>query len=201
MTKPSERAQPFAKRALTPRDWLLFNAKIGALTFGMGAITPMYERALVRERKTLTSREFQEILTVCQVLPGPTLVSLAMYLGKRLFGPVVGPLGVLCLCCPGAIWALLFVRYLPLDRPDVRALFWGFALASLILLVDMVVRLWPALTETHVAGKAATPARRARRVAIAVGVAVAVLSHAPMTSVALAGATACLVAEFALGST
>ena len=183
---------------MTPRDWLLFNAKVGALTFGMGAITPMYERLLVRERTALTAREFQEILTVCQVLPGPTLVSMAMYLGRRLFGPAVGLLGVLCLCCPGAVWALLFVRFVPLDRPDVRALFWGFAIASLILLVDMIVRLLPALGATHAAGESATPARRARRVAIAIGVGVAVLLHASMMSVALVGATACLVAEFAL---
>ena len=183
---------------LTPRDWLLFNAKVGSLTFGMGAITPMYERVLVRERKALTSREFQEILTVCQVLPGPTLVSLAMYLGRRLFGPKVALFGVLCLCCPGAVWALLFVRFVPLDRPDVRAVFWGFAVVSLILLVDMIVRLLPALGATHAVEESATPGRRAGRVAIAIGVGVAVLLHAPMVSVALGGATACLVAEFAL---
>lgn len=45
------------------------------------------DRGRRHARKALTSREFQEILTVCQVLPGPTLVSLAMYLGRRLFGP------------------------------------------------------------------------------------------------------------------
>jgi chromate transport protein ChrA len=183
---------------LTPRAWLLFNAKIGALTFGMGAITPMYERALVREFKALTAREFQEILTVCQVFPGPTLVSLAMYLGRRLFGPAIGLLGVLCLCCPGALWALLFVRFVPLDRPDVRAVFWGFAIASLILLVDMIVRLLPALSATHAVDESATPGRRARRLAIAIGVGVAVLLHASMLSVAVVGATVCLVAEFAL---
>jgi chromate transporter len=183
---------------LSPRDWLLFNAKIGSLTFGMGAITPMYERVLVRERNVLTPREFQEMLTVCQVLPGPTLVSLSMYLGKRLYGPAVGVLGVLCLCCPGAVWALLFVRFVPLDRPDVRAVFWGFAVASLILLVDMIVRLLPALGASHVVGEAATPGRHGRRVAIAIGVGVAVLLHASMMSVALAGAAVCLVAEFAL---
>jgi chromate transport protein ChrA len=183
---------------LTPRDWLLFNAKVGSLTFGMGAITPMYERVLVHDHKALTSREFQEILTVCQVLPGPTLVSLAMYLGRRLFGPGVGVLGVLCLCCPGAVWALLFVRFVPLDRPDVRAVFWGFAIASLILLVDMVARLLPALGASHTVGESSTPGRRACRVAIAIGVGVAVLLHASMMSVALVGATVCLVAEFAL---
>jgi hypothetical protein len=121
-----------------------------------------------------------------------------MYLGKRLFGPTIGVLGVLCLCCPGAVWALLFVRFVPLDRPDVRAVFWGFAVASLILLVDMIVRLLPALAATHVVGETATPARHARRVALAIGVGVAVLLHASMMSVALLGATACLVAEFAL---
>jgi hypothetical protein len=31
---------------MSPRAWLLFNAKVGSLTFGMGAITPMYERAV-----------------------------------------------------------------------------------------------------------------------------------------------------------
>jgi len=134
------------------------------------------------------------------VLPGPTLVSLAMYLGRRLFGPAVGLLGVLCLCCPGAVWALLFVRFVPLDRPDVQAVFWGFAVVSLILLVDMIVRLLPALGATHAALESATPGRHARRLAIAIGVGVAVLMHAPMMSVALVGATVCLLAEFALSS-
>jgi chromate transport protein ChrA len=198
MMKPAERAELLESVPLTPRAWLLFNAKVGSLTFGMGAITPMYERMLVHERKALTSREFQEILTVCQVLPGPTLVSLAMYLGRRLFGPAVALLGVLCLCCPGAVWALLFVRFVPLDRPDVRAVFRGFAVVSLILLVDMVVRLLPALGATHAIGESATPGRSARRVAIAIGVGAAVLLHAPMMSVALVGAAACLVAEFAV---
>jgi chromate transporter len=184
---------------VTPRDWILFNLKIGSLTFGMVAIVPMYERELVGERKALTAREFQEVLTVCQVLPGPTLVSLAMYLGKRLFGPGVGVLGVLCLCGPGAVWSLLFLRFVPLDRPDVRALFWGFAVASLILLGDMLARLLPALHATHTPGERAPAGQHARRVAIAIGVAAAVLLHAPMVWVALGGAAVCLVAEFALG--
>jgi len=92
-------------KRLSAGGWLLFNLRVGGLTFGMGAMTPIFERALVQETRSLTAQEFQETLTLAQVLPGPSLVSLVMYLGQRQFGTLFGLFGVVCLCLPGALWA------------------------------------------------------------------------------------------------
>ena len=63
----------------------------------------LYEEAVVQRRGWLSAAEFEEVLTIAQLLPGPNLVNLAAYLGYRLVGPVLAVLGVLCLCLPGAL--------------------------------------------------------------------------------------------------
>jgi chromate transport protein ChrA len=143
-----------ARERLTVGGWLLFNLKLGGLTFGMGSITPIYERELVQDTKSMTGEEFQETLTLAQVLPGPSLVSLTMYLGQRLFGAPVALLGVACMCLPGALWAALVLYWVPFERPVVHELMQGFAVGALVLLGDFVRRLGPGIRATHVPGGA-----------------------------------------------
>jgi len=188
-------AQSRAKR-LSAGAWLLFNLRVGGLTFGMGSITPIFERALVQDTRSLTAEEFQETLTLAQVLPGPSLVSMTMYLGQRLFGTVFGLLGVVCLCLPGALWAALVVRWVPFERPLVKTFMHGFAVGALVLLADFVRRLWPGLRGTHLPGIVATPAKFMRRLAVALAVTVLIAAHLPMFTVVAGGVLACLVAEF-----
>jgi chromate transporter len=69
----------------------LFGAclKIGLL--GFGGVMPWARRVFVDERRWLTDREFAELIGMCQVLPGPNVVNLAVIIGARAQGPV-GPL-------------------------------------------------------------------------------------------------------------
>ena len=78
--------QPFvpSRRAL----FLAF-LQIGVSAFG-GAL-PWGRRVLVEDRKWLDEREFTEIVTVCQAIPGPNMVNLAVFVGTRYHG-VVGAL-------------------------------------------------------------------------------------------------------------
>ena len=46
---------------------------------------------LVEDRKWLAEREFTEIVTVCQAVPGPNMVNLAVFIGTRYHG-IVGAL-------------------------------------------------------------------------------------------------------------
>ena len=60
--------------------------KIGLL--GFGGVMPWARRVLVEERAWLSDREFAELLGMCQVLPGPNVVNLAVILGARWQGAV-----------------------------------------------------------------------------------------------------------------
>jgi chromate transporter len=188
-----DRASP---KRLSASGWLLFNLRVGGLTFGMGSITPIFERALVQDTQSLTAEEFQETLTLAQVLPGPSLVSLTMYLGQRLFGTSLGLLGVVCLCLPGALWASLVVRWVPFERPLVQTLMHGFAVGALVLLADFVRRLWPGLQGTHLPAIVATRQKLVRRLAVALAVTGLIAARVPMFTVVAGGALACLGAEF-----
>lgn len=63
--------------------------QIGVSAFG-GAL-PWGRRILVEDRKWLTSKEFTEIVTVCQAVPGPNMVNLSIFIGTRYHG-IVGAL-------------------------------------------------------------------------------------------------------------
>ena len=60
--------------------------KIGLL--GFGGVMPLARRVLVDERAWLTNQEFAELIGMCQVLPGPNVVNLAVIIGARNFGPL-----------------------------------------------------------------------------------------------------------------
>ena len=180
---------------LSARDWIWLHVKIGLFSFGHGAIMPMYERTLVQESKMMTPEEFHEALTVALVLPGPSLITLSMYLGRHLFGTAVGLLGVLGMCIPGALWALVVIALVPIHHAAVRALFQGFTIGALVLLVDMVRRLQRGLRSEGSAARA-RDLRYVARLAIAAGVCALALLHVPMTQIAVLGTLVCLSVEF-----
>ncbi|HEY3533657.1 MAG TPA: chromate transporter, partial [Casimicrobiaceae bacterium] len=60
--------------------------KMGLL--GFGGVLPWARRVLVDERRWLSDREFAELIGLCQVLPGPNVVNLAVIIGSRTHGPL-----------------------------------------------------------------------------------------------------------------
>jgi chromate transport protein ChrA len=157
---------------------------------------PLYQRRLVEETRALTADEFQEALTLSQLLPGPYLVSLTMYLGDRLFGAALGALGVLALCLPGAAWGLVAMLLIPVGRPEIQAVLAGFAVGSAVLIVDLVLHLRSGLSAGDVDGVRTGRGKHARRVLVAFAVAAMSCARLPLPTVTLAGAAAGLVAEF-----
>jgi chromate transporter len=67
-----------------PRDLFFEFARMG-LT-GFGGVLPFVRRAVVERNRWLGDREFVELLSVGQVLPGPNVVNLALMLGLRFAG-------------------------------------------------------------------------------------------------------------------
>ena len=65
---------------------------------GFGGVLPFARRMLVEEKQWMTAEEFNAQLGLCQFLPGPNVVNLAVLVGKRhgaLPGAIVAPLGLL----------------------------------------------------------------------------------------------------------
>ena len=77
---------------------------------GFGGVLPFARRMLVEERRWMSAEEFNAQLGLCQFLPGPNVVNLAVVVGKRcagLSGAIVAPLGLLA--GPIVIVLLLYV--------------------------------------------------------------------------------------------
>ena len=53
---------------------------------GFGGMLPWAHRMLVEERRWLTPREFTDVLSLCQFLPGPNVLNVAIVVGSRLQG-------------------------------------------------------------------------------------------------------------------
>jgi chromate transporter len=85
--------------------------KIGLL--GFGGVMPWAHRVLVEERRWLNDREFAELIGMCQVLPGPNVVNLAVILGARWQGAV------------GSLLALTGILFVPVIAVIVLATFYA----------------------------------------------------------------------------
>lgn len=119
---------------------------------GFGGVLPFARRMLVEQRRWMTAEEFTTQLGLCQFLPGPNVVNLAVLVGKRhggLAGAVVAPLGLLAgPILIVLILALLYDRYgeLPLAQSVLR----GVAAAGAGLLFAMAWRMGAALKDKRV---------------------------------------------------
>jgi chromate transporter len=55
---------------------------------GFGGVMPFARHMLVEERRWLDEREFVELLSLSQFLPGPNIVNLSIIIGNRFCGPL-----------------------------------------------------------------------------------------------------------------
>jgi chromate transporter len=99
---------------------------------GFGGVLPWARRAMVEERKWLTAAEFNEVLGLCQFLPGGNIINVSVAVGSRFQG------------ARGAIAALLGLMLAPVaiviglgavydqfaEQPVVRRAFAGLAAAA-----------------------------------------------------------------------
>ena len=61
--------------------------KIGMFTFGGGyAMLPLIERELITKRKWIEQKEFLDLLTLAQSVPGPIAVNTSVFVGYKVRG-------------------------------------------------------------------------------------------------------------------
>ena len=71
-------------RAITCRSLAWGFARIGLS--GIGGVLPYAHHTIVEDERWLTDREFTEVLSVAQLLPGPNIANVAILLGTRFRG-------------------------------------------------------------------------------------------------------------------
>jgi chromate transporter len=143
--------------------------KIGLL--GFGGVMPWARRVLVDERRWLTEREFAELIGMCQVLPGPNVVNLAVILGARWHGAVGAMLALTgILFVPVLVVLLLATFYASVAHDAVaRRAIAGASAAAAGLIIGTAIRLT----------RGTRPPLRGIAIGVAVFVAVAVV-QAPL---------------------
>lgn len=114
---------------------------------GFGGVLPFARRMLVEERQWMTAEEFNAQLGLCQFLPGPNVINLAVVVGKRyqgLPGAIVAPVGLLG--GPLLIVLLLAMIYDQYGSlPSAQGMLRGIAAVGCGLLFAMAWRMGAAL--------------------------------------------------------
>ena len=125
----------------TPRTLFFEFARMGLS--GFGGVLPFVRRSVVERNRWLDDRDFVEILSLGQVLPGPNVINLALMLGLRFAG-LRGALAAVCglvfvpmvvvLCMMG-----LYLRYQ--DVPQVQQALAGMTAVAAGLVLSTGVKL------------------------------------------------------------
>jgi len=92
-------------KTLTPTELFIGFSKIGLS--GFGGVLPWARRTLVEKEKWLSSEEFSAMLGICQLVPGPNIINLAVCVGSRyagirgalaaILGLILGPIAIVIL--------------------------------------------------------------------------------------------------------
>lgn len=100
-------------KTLTPLELFIGFSKIGLS--GFGGVLPWARRTIVEQEKWLTAEEFNAMLGICQLVPGPNIVNLGVCIGGKfagvpgacaaVLGLMLGPIALLI------VLAMLYERY------------------------------------------------------------------------------------------
>jgi chromate transporter len=114
---------------------------IGATSFG-GAV-PYLRGSLVTKRQWLDDKEFVEMLSISQSLPGLNATNMAILVGEKLRGALGSLVAIIGMCLPGgALMYVVGVIYREHgDHVWVTAALKGVAAAAVGLLLSTVVGL------------------------------------------------------------
>jgi chromate transporter len=129
-----------AGRVSTARIFLEF-LTIGATSFG--GVVPYLRGSLVDKQRWLSDKEFVEMLSISQSLPGLNATNMAILVGQKLKGALGAIVAVLGICLPGSV--LMFIAgsiyRIHGDHAWVTGALKGVAAASVGLVLSTVVQL------------------------------------------------------------
>jgi chromate transporter len=122
---------------------------IGATSFG--GVVPYLRNALVGKRQWIDDKEFVEMLSMSQSLPGLNATNMAVLVGEKLRGIMGSIAAITGICLPGGVLMYIvgiFYRHHG-EHAWVTAALHGVAAAAVGLILSTVVQ----LSEKSLAGK------------------------------------------------
>lgn len=123
------------------RDLFIAFLKVGIS--GFGGVMPFAHRMMVDKERWLGEREFIDVLSLCQFLPGPNIVNMSIVVGRRFAGPrgaAAACLGLLLL--PFLLIVTLGALYARFGHlPHVREAFAGIAAGAAGLVLAMAAKM------------------------------------------------------------
>ncbi|WP_306484575.1 chromate transporter [Anaerococcus sp.] len=127
--------------------------KIGLFSFGGGyAALPLIQQEVVGANSWLSLSEFNDLITISQMTPGPIAVNSATFVGVRVGGLLGGLLATLGCVTPSAIivgiLAYFYKKYKDLDSISNVLYFLRPAIISMILIAGVDI-LMTALFDTR----------------------------------------------------
>lgn len=110
---------------------------------GFGGVLPWARRTLVEQDKVLSSEEFSAILGICQIVPGPNILNLAVCIGSRFCGArgaLAAALGLaLGPICVVMLLAILYTHYSYLD--SVKGILRGISAVGVGLIASTGIKM------------------------------------------------------------
>jgi chromate transporter len=155
---PAEATPDASSNAASPEivpsraDLFLTFARIGVC--GFGGVGPWARRIVVDDKGWLSEREYAELLSVCQALPGPNVGNVSVMVGDRFHGLLGSVLAITGLMCgPVLIILTLGLLYERLGSvPSIDGTIGGVASAAAGLFLGTALKMaerlklsWPGL--------------------------------------------------------
>ena len=142
-TSASDTDHPNPTVRVTPGPAALFRGFARVGLSGFGGVLPWARRLLVDTERWLTAEEFNVLLGLCQFLPGPNVINLAVAVGVRCCGwrgAVAGALGLMI--GPFLIALLLGLLYATYGEiPMVQSMLYGITLVGAGLIIATGIRM------------------------------------------------------------
>ncbi len=118
--------------------------KIGMFTFGGGyAMLPLIEQELITKRRWIEQKEFLDLLTLAQSVPGPIAVNTSVFVGYKVRGLRGAAAALLGTVTPSFVIILVIAVFFADIRhnPVVDAAFKGMRPAVVALIIGPVLSL------------------------------------------------------------
>ena len=118
--------------------------KIGMFTFGGGyAMLPLIERELITKRKWIEQKEFLDLLTLAQSVPGPIAVNTAVFVGYKVRGLRGAAAALLGTVTPSFVIILaIAIFFAGIRQNPVLSLSRGMHWTMLVVIAASALAIW-----------------------------------------------------------
>ena len=136
-------SEPAAPPPLRPSLAELFRAFVIVSISGFGGALPWARRAIVEQKRWMSTEEFNEAFALSQFLPGPNVINFSVVFGSRFGGPAGAAVALAGLLGPPLaivmVLAILYARFG--DIETLSRILAGVTAAAVGLLIAVVAKM------------------------------------------------------------